>query len=93
MEVRGPKVNTRSKEPIGYTVQGIVAMAGGAGKVSKEVGVPIQSIAKWRYIPGWHAHKVAVLAGLPIELVRPDMCRAGHAEAMIYAQEKQVQAA
>ena len=61
------------KMPVGYTVIGVIETAGGAGKVAAACGVPVQSVAKWRYIPGWHAKQVAILAGLPLAVVRPDM--------------------
>ena len=51
------------KMPVGYTVIGVIETAGGAGKVAAACGVPVQSVAKWR----------AILAGLPLAVVRPDM--------------------
>ena len=69
------------KQPFGFTVSGIIGMAGGAGKVAEACKVPIQSVNKWRYIPTWHARQVAILAGLPLEIVRPDMVRSEHAQA------------
>lgn len=73
---------TNDKSPLGYTVNGIIGMAGGSTAVSKEVGVSVQSIRKWRYIPEWHARTVAIMAGLPLEIVRPDMVQRGHALAL-----------
>lgn len=72
----------RIDEPIGYTVEGILALAGGRGAVAKKLGLPIQSVAKWaRRIPDRHARTVAIMAGLPLEIVRPDMVQRGHNEA------------
>lgn len=64
------------KLPVGYTVTGIIETAGGASAVAKATGVALQSVVKWRYIPGWHARTVAILAGLPLAVVRPDMVAA-----------------
>lgn len=61
-----------SKLPVGYTVKGVIDKAGGAQAVAKLCDVPVQSVVKWRYIPGWHAEKVAIAAGLPLAIVRPD---------------------
>lgn len=73
-------------EPMGFTVEGVLALAGGRGAVAKALGVSVQSVAKWnRRIPSQHACKVAVLAGLPLEIVRPDMVQRGHDEASEYA--------
>jgi len=73
-------------EPVGFTVEGVLALAGGRGAVAKALGVSVQSVAKWdRRIPSQHARKVAVLAGLPLEIVRPDMVQRGHDEASDYA--------
>lgn len=63
----------RAKLPVGYTVTGVIETAGGPSAVAKACEIPIQSVVKWRYIPGWHARKVAILAGLPLAVVRPDM--------------------
>lgn len=62
----------RAKLPVGYTVTGIIDKAGGVGRVARECGVTVQAVNKWKYIPGWHAEKVAILAGLPLAIVRPD---------------------
>ena len=67
MQTRDPK------SPIGFTTTGIVQTAGGQGAVAKACGVPVQSVAKWKYIPGRHARAVSILAGLPLAIVRPDM--------------------
>lgn len=61
--------------PLGYTVDGIIGLAGGAGKVARRCGITVQSVDKWRKIPTWHAREVAIMAGLPLEIVRPDMVR------------------
>lgn len=64
------------QEPIGYTVSGLVALAGGTGAVAKACGVSVQSVNKWTSrIPAIHARAVAILCGLPIEVIRPDMVR------------------
>jgi len=77
---------TRTDEPIGYTVEGILAMAGGRGAVATKLGISVQSVVKWeRRIPAPHARKIAVMAGLPLEIVRPDMVQRGHDEASDYA--------
>jgi len=76
---------TRTDEPIGYTVEGILAMAGGRGAVATKLGISVQSVVKWeRRIPAPHARKIAVMAGLPLEIVRPDMVQRGHSEASDY---------
>lgn len=63
-------------EPLGYTAQGIVQTAGGCGAVAEKLGLTVQTVAKWdRRIPGPHARQVAIMAGLPLEIVRPDMVR------------------
>jgi hypothetical protein len=63
-------------EPVGYTVVGIIGMAGGAGVVARKCGLTIQAVTKWkRRIPAAHAKEVAIAAGLPLEIVRPDMVR------------------
>lgn len=76
---------SNSDEPVGFTVEGVLALAGGRGAVAKELGVSVQSVVKWgRRIPAPHARKVAVMAGLPLEIVRPDMVKRGHDEASEY---------
>ena len=66
----------KSDEPIGYSVEGVLALAGGRGAVAAKTGVSIQTVAKWaRRIPGPHARTVAIMAGLPLEIVRPDLVR------------------
>ena len=76
---------TRTDEPIGYTVEGILAMAGGRGAVATKLGISVQSVVKWeRRIPAPHARKIAVMAGLPLEIVRPDMVQRVHSEASDY---------
>ena len=64
--------------PVGYTVQGVIGMAGGAAEVARRCGVPVQSVVKWRYIPSKHARTVAIAAALPIGIVRPDFVQEGH---------------
>lgn len=79
------KKMSNSDEPVGFTVEGVLALAGGRGAVAKELGVSVQSVVKWgRRIPAPHARKVAVMAGLPLEIVRPDMVKRGHDEATEY---------
>lgn len=64
--------------PVGFTVEGIIGVAGGKAAVARACGVRIQSVAKWgRRVPARHAKTVAILAGLPLEIVRPDMVRSG----------------
>lgn len=73
-------MNRHHQEPLGFTVTGIVNLAGGAGVVARACGVTVQSVVKWsRRIPADHARTVAILAGLPLEIVRPDMVQNGHA--------------
>ena len=60
--------------PVGFTVEGVLGLAGGRGAVARACGVTVQSVSKWdRRIPSDHARTVAVLAGLPLAVVRPDM--------------------
>mgnify|MGYP002738099498 CR=1 FL=1 len=69
--------NKQDSEPIGFTVEGILGMAGGKSAVAKACGLTIQAVAKWkRHIPTQHFRTEAIMAGLPIEIVRPDMVRA-----------------
>ena len=83
------KKMSNSDEPVGFTVEGVLALAGGRGAVAKELGVSVQSVVKWgRRIPAPHARKVAVMAGLPLEIVRPDMVKRGHDEANEYVKAK-----
>jgi hypothetical protein len=68
--------------PIGFTVGGILAAAGGAPAVAQACGVTLQAVSKWeRRVPDRHAQTVAVMAGLPLEIVRPDLVRCGHDQA------------
>ena len=63
-------------EPIGYTGEGVLARAGGRGEGARRLGGSVQSVAKWgRRIPGPHARSVAIMAGLPLAIVRPDLVR------------------
>lgn len=68
----------KQKLPIGFTVSGIVAMAGGVTAVAKACEVSPQAVSKWKYVPAKHARKVAIMAGLPLEVVRPDFVQVGH---------------
>lgn len=69
------------ESPIGYTVEGIIGVAGGKAAVARACGVSIQSVSKWgRRVPAKHARTVAILAGLPLEIVRPDMVRSSLSE-------------
>lgn len=63
----------KGKLPVGFTTIGIINLAGGVGAVGKACGVTVQSVVKWKYIPGKHARTVAILAGMPLAIVRPDM--------------------
>lgn len=68
-----------NQEPLGFTVSGIIGMAGGAGAVARACGISVQSVAKWtKRVPASHARTVAVRAGLPLEIVRPDMVQAAY---------------
>lgn len=70
-------------EPLGFTVGGIVGLAGGAAAVAAATGLTVAAVGQWdRRIPARHARRVAIMAGLPLEIVRPDMVRAGHAQAL-----------
>lgn len=83
LDSRGPD------EPLGFTVEGILNMAGGSAAVARHLGRPIQTIRSWtKRIPHQHARAVAILAGLPLEVVRPDMVASGHAEALEYIKRK-----
>lgn len=65
-------------EPVGFTVQGILDLAGGPAEVARTLGLSIQTVSKWeRRIPGQHARRVAIMAGLPLEIVRPDHVQVG----------------
>lgn len=72
----------KQKLPVGFTVTGVVAMAGGVTAVAKACGVSPQAASKWKYVPSKHARKVAIMAGLPLEVVRPDFVQAGHSIAV-----------
>lgn len=63
-------------EPIGFTVEGVLGLAGGRAEVGRRLGVSLQALAKWsRRIPAKYAREVAIMAGLPLAIVRPDMVR------------------
>jgi hypothetical protein len=70
-----PSAKNPNKSPVGYSVEGVIGLAGGHGAVARKCEVTPQSVAKWRYIPMKHARTVAIMAGLPIGIVRPDMVR------------------
>ena len=76
----------QKKLPVGFTVSGIEALAGGVTAVAKACEVSPQAASKWKYIPSKHARKVAIMAGLPLEVVRPDFVQAGHSVAVGGAQ-------
>ncbi len=62
------------ESPVGLTVEGVIGIAGGKAAVARACGVSIQSVTKWSgRIPARHAMTVAILAGLPLGIVRPDM--------------------
>lgn len=70
----------KSQEPVGFTVAGILGLAGGAGAVARKLGITVQAVGNWdRRIPHEHARTIAIMAGLPLEIVRPDMVRGGAA--------------
>lgn len=78
--------------PIGFTVDGILAAAGGPAAVANACGLTVQAVAKWgRRVPERHAQKVAVMAGLPLEIVRPDLVREGHGLAVQYVERGRAQ--
>lgn len=63
-------------EPVGFTVEGIIALAGGVPAIAEKCGITTQSVYKWdRRIPSQHARVVAIMAGLPLAIVRPDMVK------------------
>ena len=71
------KLKQFSDEPVGFTVEGVLALAGGRAAVALALGLTIQAVAKWdRRIPAKHAREIAIMAGLPLEIVRPDLVRA-----------------
>lgn len=75
------KNDIKGDAPLGYTVEGVLALAGGRGAVAKSLGVSVQAVAKWdKRIPANHAREVAVMAGLPLEIVRPDLVQRGHCQ-------------
>lgn len=79
----------RSDEPLGFTLEGVINAAGGTVVLAKALGLKVQTILKWhRRVPGKHARQVAILAGLPLEIVRPDLVRNGHEQALAYVQGK-----
>lgn len=79
----------RKDSPLGYTVEGVLGLAGGCGVVARARGLSVQTVAKWENrIPRAHAREVAIMAGLPLELVRPDMVQNGHAQALEYVKSK-----
>lgn len=63
----------KTDEPVGFTVAGIIDMAGGPAEVARQLDISIQAVAKWdRRVPGKYARAVAIMAGLPLAIVRPD---------------------
>lgn len=63
-------------EPVGFTVDGIIALAGGVPAIAEKCSITTQSVYKWkRRIPSEHARVVAIMAGLPLAIVRPDMVK------------------
>lgn len=67
-----PKKFSESR-PVGYTVAGVVALAGGPKAVAEKTKITAQAVSKWERIPMGHARQVAIMSGLPLEIVRPDM--------------------
>lgn len=60
--------------PVGFSVNGILELAGGRAAVAQRLGLAVQTVSKWQErIPGVHARAVAIMAGLPLGVVRPDM--------------------
>ena len=73
---RRNSLNTRGDSPVGFTVEGVLGLAGGKARVARQCGVTVQTVAQWgARIPAHHAREVAILAGLPLAVVRPDMVR------------------
>lgn len=66
-------IKRRDRQPVGFTVQGVVAAAGGPAALARELEITAQSVHNWTKIPTRHARRVAVLAGLPLAVVRPDL--------------------
>jgi hypothetical protein len=82
-------ITSMDDKPIGWTVPGILALAGGVPAVARACGVSVQSVSKWgRRVPDRHAQRVAVLAGLPLEIVRPDLVRSGHELAVRFSRRR-----
>ncbi|MDI1347910.1 hypothetical protein [Aquabacterium sp.] len=71
-----------SDEPFGFTVRGIIDLAGGPATVARHFDLSVQTVAKWgRRVPGIYARDLAILAGLPLAVVRPDHVQGGDAGA------------
>jgi len=64
----------KGQTPVGYTVAGLLGMAGGPAAVAVKCGLTVQTVSKWgNRIPMQHARTVAIMSGLPLAVVRPDM--------------------
>jgi hypothetical protein len=61
------------KTPVGYSVRGVVVKAGGPQAVAAARNISEQSVRLWKTIPAKHAEVVAVMAGLPLSVVRPEL--------------------
>lgn len=72
-------IKTRNESaPVGFSVRGVVVMAGGTGVVAEKCGITPQAVHKWSHsIPEEHARTVAIAAGLPLAIVRPDQVQGG----------------
>lgn len=61
------------KTPIGYSVRGVVMKAGGINRVAHALELHPNAVRAWRLVPDRHAELVAVMSGLPLGAVRPDL--------------------
>jgi len=51
----------------------IIVKAGGARALAEALGVTTQAIYDWRLIPAKHVYKVAKMAGIEPDKIRPEM--------------------
>lgn len=61
------------KTPIGYTVRGVVVKAGGIQTVATALGLTQNAVRNWTTVPAKHAETVAMMATLPLAVVRPEL--------------------
>jgi DNA-binding transcriptional regulator YdaS (Cro superfamily) len=50
-----------------------IEQAGGAAKLSREVGLTLQAVCAWKRIPPKHVRTVARITGIPPSALRPDI--------------------